>query len=188
MNTLNENSPTSPAEEKPQWLAERWPELRSPEPARDLWPDIARVLSSQEREVSERRRPRAALAAGLLLVALSASLAWQNLQQQRSYAQLRIDAQQQVEQRLRQIEAPYRYARVSYQSAWPELRAALPADTAQVIEANLRVIEQARADIERALNAEPDDPHLQALLHQVLEQELGLYKTAVRLGSTAPLI
>lgn len=166
-------------DEQPQWLQQALQQLpKEQSPARDLWPDIEQRMSTPQ------RRFPYAVAASVLIAGASLLFSYQLYQQQQDTA-LRLA---QAEQVLKQIDSPYRYARVSYQDSWPELREQLSADTAQVIEENLQLIHEARAKIEAAIQKEPNNMALQSLLHQSLDQELSVYRKANQVAQQRSLI
>lgn len=156
--------------EKPEWLQNQLNTL-SPEmtPARDLWPEIAKQLDKQPKQ----RWVPMAVAASVLVSAMSAVFTWQLYQQRESDA-----AVANAQLLLQQIESPYQQARVSYAEQWPNLRTSLDPETADTVERNLEIIQAAHQELAKALKKQPNDPALQQLLRQTLAKEIEVYQLA----------
>jgi anti-sigma factor RsiW len=139
---------------------------RAVEPARDLWPVIAR-RTLQKRRVS-------------LPLALAASVA---------AALIGVVATKYAEHALR---APVAASTVAVVPSAPQGRAvfvaqvvradpAVPAQTRAVIEHNLVIIQQALAEIEQAVEHDPGDANLRQLLISIHIQESALIERMQRL-------
>jgi len=159
----------------PEWLQDQLQALpRELAPTRDLWPEIAQQLD----QVRSNQQPRQrwlpmAVAASVLVSALSAVFTWQLYQQRESEVVL---ANAQL--LLQQLESPYQLARTSYAEQWPNLRANLDPETAATVERNLVIIRTAQEQLAKALKKQPDDPALQQLLRQTLAKEVEVYQVA----------
>lgn len=156
--------------EQPEWLRQQLDTL-SPElsPARDLWPDIAQQINRQPKQ----RWLPMAVAASVLVSALSGIFTWQMYQQRQSE-----QAIANAERLLQQIESPYSQARVSYAEQWPTMRANLDPETAAIVERNLQIIGEAHKELAKALKKQPNDPALQQLMRQTLAKEIEVYQVA----------
>ena len=156
--------------EQPEWLRKQLDTL-SPElsPARDLWPDIAQQINRQPKQ----RWLPMAVAASVLVSAMSGIFTWQMYQQRQSE-----QAIANAERLLQQIESPYSQARVSYAEQWPTMRANLDPETAAIVERNLQIIGEAHKELVKALQKQPDDPALQQLMRQTLAKEIEVYQVA----------
>ncbi|NQD36665.1 hypothetical protein HPT27_06480 [Permianibacter sp. IMCC34836] len=155
---------------KPEWLQAELKQLPSElAPERDLWPEIAQQISKPARQ----RWLPAAVAASVLVSAMSAVFTWQLYQQRSDDAALASS-----QQLLQQIESPYQLARTSYAEQWPTLKTNLDPETAATVERNLQIIRTAHEQLAKALNKQPDDPALQQLLRQTLAKEIEVYQLA----------
>lgn len=158
--------------ERPSWLEKYLSTLpREMDPRRDLWPDIARRLDAPGR----RNWIPAAVAASLILSAISALFTWHLYEQRQADAAALIAAREYI----RQIESPYLQARHTYEAQWPVLRGQLEPETAVLIERNLEIIRKANAELSRALERQPDSTGLQRLLRQTLAKEVDVYQRAL---------
>lgn len=159
----------------PEWLRNHLDRLPAQiAPARDLWPDIARRLDRPRQS----RGMVFAVAASIIISVTATFFTWQVFDRQRQDAAALLAAQQM----LAQIQQPYMPVRAGYEARWPELRAQLDPETAQVVEENLAIIRKANADLARALERQPDSPVLRQLLQQTLAQEMDVYRRAAAAG------
>ncbi len=154
--------------QKPDWLQNQLDTLPDElQPSRDLWPAIAEKLD---------RRPRSrwlptAVAASLLISALSALFSWHtSLQHQ--------DTTAATQQLLQQIGTPYQPVLASYRTQWPSIKKKMDPQTAATIEHNLQIIQQAYNELATALDKQPDDPVLQQLVRQTLNTQIDVYRRA----------
>lgn len=155
---------------KPAWLQNQLNTLpRELAPERDLWPEIAQHISTPARQ----RWLPTAVAASVLVSAMSAVFTWQLYQQRAADAALANS-----QQLLQQIESPYQLARTSYAEQWPALKTNLDPETAATVERNLQIIRTAHEQLAKALNKQPNDPALQQLLRQTLAKEIEVYQVA----------
>lgn len=162
----------------PDWLKPHLAALPAAlPPARDLWPDIARRLD----------RPRHsrvmvfAVAASVIVSVTATFFTWRVFEQQRQDAAALLAAQQM----LAQIQQPYLHVRAGYEARWPELRAQLDPETAQVVEQNLAIIRRANAELSAALERDPGSTVLRQLLQQTLAQEVDVYRRVAAAGRPA---
>ena len=158
------------SQEQPEWLRKELdtlaPELQ---PSRDLWPEIAHQMNRQPKQ----RWLPMAVAASVLVSAMSGIFTWQMYQQRQSE-----QAVANAERLLQQLESPYSQARVSYAEQWPTMRANLDPETAAIVERNLEIIGNAHQELAKALKKQPDDPALQQLMRQTLAKEIEVYQVA----------
>lgn len=82
---------------------------------------------------------------------------------------------------LDEVRAEYAEARGELARLLEERREYLPADTLEVVEANLGIIEDAVVDINRALAEYPEDPKLRGLLREAYRREVQVLQQAVQL-------
>lgn len=178
------------------------------QPARDLWPEIARAMGrsappsagaaidlASARQARNARAPRAqwpmALAACLGVVSLVGALCWSVLREPPA-ADLIAHAPgpasgQQVLVNFGPPEDPaYTAARAELERTFDErLKMLAPATQARV-QADLLTIRQANADLRAALAHDPASPLLLQLLHSTGQQEIDLYTSVAQ--STEPLL
>ncbi len=156
--------------DQPEWLRQQLDTLQPElQPSRDLWPEIAQQINRQPKQ----RWVPAAVAASVLVSAVSGIFTWQVYQQRQSDM-----AVANAERLLQQIESPYSQARVSYAEQWPSMRANLDPETAEIVERNLEIIGKAHQELAKALQKQPDDPALQQLMRQTLAKEIEVYQVA----------
>lgn len=82
------------------------------------------------------------------------------------------------------MEADYAQARDSLMQALETRRDQLPDELIVTIEENLNIIENAVVDINRALEANPQDPELERMLHAAYRSEVTLLQRVVQLDET----
>lgn len=156
---------------KPEWLQRQLGDLpRELNTPRDLWPGIA---ARMERKRTHAWIP-AAVAASLVLSVVSALFSWYLLEQRRDEAAYQL----QISQMLNQIESPYQATLANFRTQWPQTRERLDPQTATVIEENLRVIREANARLQKALENKPYDPVVQELIRRTLSAQIDVYKRA----------
>lgn len=165
-------------DDTPDWLKSRLATLPAGvPPARDLWPDIARRLD----------RPRHsrvlvfAVAASVFISITATFFTWRIFEQQRADAAALLAAQQM----LARMQQPYLPVRAGHDARWPELRAQLDPETAEVVEQNLAIIRKANADLSAALERDPGSTVLRQLLQQTLDQEVDVYRRVAAAGRPA---
>lgn len=130
-------------------------------PAKDLWPEIQAQAYAQQ---FQRRRPWQ-LAAGIAAVTLAAAFAWHLWQGPAPMVAGPALA-----------EEPYRRADVQLEQTYRAQLEQLAPDTRLQVAHDLEVIHNARADIRRALTADPGSPLLNELMATTWQQEIDLYR------------
>ena len=105
---------------------------------------------------------------------VSALFSWYLLEQRRDEAAYQL----QISQMLNQIESPYQATLANFRTQWPQTRERLDPQTATVIEENLRVIREANARLQKALENKPYDPVVQELIRRTLSAQIDVYKRA----------
>lgn len=181
---------------------------RAAQPARDLWPAIARQLGRQADPVDDtapRRAPRAAwpqwpmaLAASLGVVSLVGALCWSVIHERNATGLMArsapsaaaVTAAAAAARTLVNFEpthdADYVAARAGLERVFNErLRLLQPATRARV-QADLKIIRQANEDIRAALAKDPASPLLLKLLQNTGQQEIDLYTSVAE--STEPML
>ena len=173
------------ADHAPAWLQAHLQQLpREMEPKRDLWPAVERGVAQTLSPKKRFNQTPYALAASLVIALASLTYGWQSYQKQLAAEQRMAEAQQLIEQ----IEAPYQYARVSYQEHWSSIRQGLAPETVEVIEKNLAAVQAAQLQIIKAIKKDPGNSSLQHLMYQTLNQEMSLYKKAEKINARSLLI
>ena len=143
-------------------------------PQRYLWPSIVRGID---------RRPRStpqmafAAAAALAVVVVSAVVAWAVLHGRPAPGPALRTLAVSFEE---PGDAHYVAARTALEQTFRERLALLDPDTRAKIESSLAVIRQARADLRKALAADPESPVLEQLLESAWHDEFDLYDGVVR--------
>jgi len=178
------------------------------QPARDLWPAIARAVHSSAEgpagsltDLSAARAKRAAgtvpvpwpmaLAASLGVVALAVALCWSVLQQRRSAEQV-AKAATAAEAHAVQVafappqDADYLAAHAALERTFRSRLKLLAPITRARVEADLEVIRRANEDLRSALARDPASPLLLQLLQSTSQQEIDLYTSVAQ--STEPLM
>jgi hypothetical protein len=157
------------------------------EPARDLWPGIARKLDRAPR----RTRPMAlAAAAALAGACVAGTISWAVLQGRAGRTPTTAAARvaPRAAARTAAFDEPitprYVAARDSLEVSFRERLALLDPATRARVEASLEVIRHAHEDIRKALAADPASPVLEQLWQSTWHDELDLYERVVR--STQP--
>lgn len=165
---------------------------REIEPARDLWPAIARRLAEDGQAEEPRPRRRTGwwrqAAAAVVLVTLSSATTWL-VMSARTPEPERIAAVQLVQHELnaaRYLPAGYVEARAQLSAAFADSLARLSPQTRAVVEANLRDIERSLAEISTALARDPGNATLQQLLVAASTQELAYLDEVRRLAVSVP--
>lgn len=157
-------------------------------PSRDLWPGILESISTEP----HRARPQLprwpfALAAGLLVAVSAGYVGWIG---GRSTAPA-VATTASVDKRDQSLRpatfaAPagkgYLATRAELERTYNErLKLIAPATRAR-IEADLKVIRDANADIQAALQSDPQSPVLNRLMESIWQQEFDLYSTVARIS------
>jgi hypothetical protein len=144
-------------------------------PARNLWPGIAKRITTQ----SQRPRP-------LMLAAISAAAAaclatlftWAALQGRSVPPVIQVVASQGSFDEPR--DPKFVLARDTMEKTFRERLALLKPDTRKQIESSLAVIHQAQDDIRKALATDPQSPTLEQLLQSTRHDEFDLYQNVVQ--------
>ena len=164
-------------------------------PARDLWPEVAERLRGAEGArlvgrpgLARWRSPMALAAAASVLVALTATL-WLRGQQPRPAAgappgTLIAVASVDPAADLLATEREYARATADLMAAIDSQKAALTPETRQVLEANLRTIDEALAQVRAALRKDPGNGALTHLLTSTHQKKLDALQRVVRLNRT----
>lgn len=167
------NTSKQTPETQPQWLQQALRDLpQEMNPEHELWPAIA----SQLKPAQQKRWVPVAIAASVLVSVLSVGSSFYLYQRQQT---LQNDMALLTMQKL---ESPYQFARASYAQAWPQIKQNLDPETAREVEHNLLVIANARDELAKALNKNPDDQIVQNLLRQTLLQEIDTYAQIQKLA------
>jgi hypothetical protein len=181
---------------------------REVQPARDLWPAISAAIQqgaapdatvptdlASVRAARNARTPRAswplALAACLGVVSLVGALCWSVLRQPAATAvTARASVVPRAGQKLVSFGPPqdpaYEAARADLERTFDERLKLLAPATRLRVQADLKTIQQANADLRAALAHDPASPLLLQLLHSTGQQEIDLYTNVAQ--STEPLL
>jgi hypothetical protein len=151
-------------------LQNRLPHLpREIQPAADLWTEIApRLARSGQRRGSPVWR---FAAAALLLMAASSSVTWL-LVRRPAVATTRS---------IRSLEADYARAARELTQLYDAARSALSPETRAVLEANLVVIERALGEARAALESDPTNPALAAIVATAYRRKIEFLEQATTL-------
>ncbi len=161
---------------------------RSIDPPRDLWPEIAAAVERRrvvrERFGGERRALLVAAAAAVVVAVAVGYFAGRQASPPEvvdvgppsalRQARLGVDS-------LAEARVGLERARDQAEMAFAARRDDLPPETVRVIDSNLRVIEQAIAEISAALEEEPDNARLALRLASVYRRQIELLERATRL-------
>jgi hypothetical protein len=165
-------------------------------PPRDLWPAIAAKLSEQSRAAPRRFGWPAALAAGLLVAAISALLTWGLMRDPDPATGENLTGENLLAGRSASQAAPLP---VSYgpNSALGEVQLKarddllvqfrprldeLPPETRETVVRNLAIIQRAADEIDAALAQDPASGLLNGLLLSTYQEELQIYSKVVIAG------
>ena len=185
---------------------------RAVQPARDLWPPIARQLGRQADPVDDTAprhapgaAPRAAwpqwpmaLAASLGVVSLVGALCWSVIHERNAAGLMArsapsaaaVTAAAAAARTLVNFEptydADYVAARASLERVFNERLQLLQPATRTRVQADLKIIRQANEDIRAALAKDPASPLLLKLLQSTGQQEIDLYTSVAE--STEPML
>ncbi len=163
---------------------------RSIEPARDLWRGIeARIEAVEaggERAGRARRRYRIAWAAGIAAVVIAAaSIATMAIigigRTRTAPGMTATPAAMKVSTELAQAHAAFETARVQLIAALEARRGSLSPQTLEVVDHNLGIIDEAIANIRAAMETDPGNTELPALLVAIYRQEIDLLRQAAQL-------
>jgi hypothetical protein len=161
--------------ERPDWLDRHLEALpRELEPARDLWPGIARRLPRR----GNRHWQVSAMAASVLVAAGLALFAWQTLR----VAQWEREATAAL---LAELIEPYEHIRTAQETRWQAVRAALDPEFAALLQEDMDELRSARSALSNALVTAPADAGLHSLYRQVVTREAELIETGARLATPA---
>lgn len=164
-------------------------------PERDLWPAIAGAAGIGSRRRGERRiafsLPQL-LAASIALLLLGGGATWLGLSRGDGRPGEPVAVAPADSLPAMPAPRPVRFGRERYDSAVAELsrilaqhRERLDTTTVRVLEENLRVIDDAIAQAQRALEADPANPYLNGHLAQTMQRKLELLRRVAAVTATA---
>jgi hypothetical protein len=163
------------------------------EPPRDLWPDIAAEITARRRFVllrSAASRPSLAWAAGLAAAAAVVVAVWVV---PRGQSPAPVAAGPTPEAVVRpaalgtgldgfaEAERDYQRATAELMAALETRRASLSPESAAAIDENLKVIDQALAEIRVALERDPSSPRLGRMLTSTYEKKIQTLRRVLKL-------
>lgn len=143
---------------------------REIDPERDLWPGIERRITnlpqSRRSEWMQRWMPVGVAASFVLaLSALAVSIYRTSFEAPRQLT---------FEQSMTQMDAEYRRVRAPLVRQFEQEKRNLDPELAELVSRNLQIIDRAKAELEQALERDPDNPRLLEMLMRVNQQELDL--------------
>ena len=147
------------------------------EPARDLWPGVARRIASAQRFEGRRKAHSTwwLAAAALIGVAVGAALMLQRQQPTEAIAS-RGQPAASLDVTLASWEQEILQHRTTLLASLDRQRDRLPAESIRAVEENLHLIDEAIREIRAALAKDPDNPKLNFLLASAYQQEVHLLK------------
>ena len=167
---------------------------RSVRPRRDLWPEILDRITAPEPRESRWAFPGgwpAALAAGLVLMAVSSLATWQVADRRvdDDGPVLMVSSGPAVPARLAGMQGlgdRYRLDREQLAEAFEDKLQQLNPETREAVLANLRDIQRALTEINSALDADPNNVLLQQLLVATYQEELAVFDQVNRIVAGSP--
>jgi anti-sigma factor RsiW len=161
-------------------------------PGRDLWPELAARLRGAEGArgvvvrpaVARWMRPAALAAAAAVLIALSASL-WKRGSAPAPVTPmgtLQPAAMGQASTSLLEAEREYARATAALMAALDQQKDTLPPETRATLDANLKTIDDALAEVRTALQKDPGNAQLAHLLTSTHQKKLDALQRVVRLN------
>jgi anti-sigma factor RsiW len=153
---------------------------RNIRPARDLWPGIAGRLPARRRPPLPWRGWIPLAAAALLLVAVTATITWRLSRGPAAGTPARAASASPALAAFA-ADRDYVLAAADLERVLSENRDRLAPSTVALLERNLAVIDSAIAEARAALEADPANADLRALLWSVQRQKLDLLDRATRL-------
>ena len=153
------------------------------EPARDLWPAIADDLG---RPRSARRWPAIAAAMLILAAAATTSTMWRSVSTGGSPPSGVVVARYLDDDAdLREAEEEFRKATTKLMVVLERRKAQMSPQAVAELERNLRVVNDAIAEIGAAMERDPDNPRLERLFADVYSTKVELLRSAVRAAGAA---
>lgn len=151
-------------------------------PPRDLWPAVAARLSGPSGRAPRPWRWPAALAAGLLIAAISALMTWSLLRKPAGETMAQATALPVRYGPHSPLGAAQLVARDELLGAFRARLGELPPATREIVVRNLAVIQRAADEIDAALADDPASALLNGLLLSAYQQELEIYAKVVAAG------
>lgn len=150
-------------------------------PGRDLWPGIEAAIAEPEKAAHRRGRPWFAQAAAvLLLVAASSLITYTLTVDEPDVAPVATNATLELAPASfggdYRLGADYQLARASLEDRLDRVLERLPPEQRAEVEENLAIIQGAIAEINTALEQEPDNVLLQELLLDTYREELAVMR------------
>lgn len=149
-------------------------------PERDLWPEIETAISNPVREKSRWTPMFAQAAAVVLLVGASSGLTYLAVKDERTVTVPVYTPEYVFEQaafgKSHNLGTDYQDARADLVSRLDQQLERLSPEEREDVEKTLLVIREAIADINVALEQDPDNAHLQELLQKTYREELNVMR------------
>jgi len=156
---------------------------RTLDPERDLWPEIAERFDLAEGRGSRRWHWTPLAAAAVVLVALAAALVVNTLVRRAPSEPVAAATPQSAGVVLAGLEAEYAEATAELEAALEAGRDVLKPETVAVIEGSLRVIDEAIAEAQAALAADPANAELVRRVGAGYALKVDLLRRAARLAA-----
>ena len=149
-------------------------------PERDLWPEIESVITNPVRERSRWTPMFAQAAAVVLLIGASSGLTYVVVKDERAVT-VPVYTPELIFERAafganHNLGSDYQDARADLASRLDQQLARLSAGEREDVEKTLLVIQEAIADINTALEQDPDNAYLQELLQKTYREELNVMR------------
>jgi hypothetical protein len=168
---------------------------RSVQPERDMWPEILDRITAPQPVQPRWGFPGgwpAALAAGLVLMAVSSLATWQIVDRRHDGSNgpaAMVSSGPAVPARLAGMQGlgdRYRLDREQLAEAFDDRLRQLQPETREAVLANLRDIQRALTEINSALDADPNNVLLQQLLVATYQEELAVFDQVNRIVAASP--
>lgn len=168
---------------------------RSVQPERDIWPEILDRITAPQPVQPRWGFPGgwpAALAAGLVLMAVSSLATWQIVDRRHDGSNgpaAMVSSGPAVPARLAGMQGlgdQYRLDREQLAEAFDDRLRQLQPETREAVLANLRDIQRALTEINSALDADPNNVLLQQLLVATYQEELAVFDQVNRIVAASP--
>ena len=180
---------TSGDPERPDDLGRRLTELDwDMQPKRDLWPDISSRIHFSDRKIKAKARPAwlpFAMAASVVVATVSLVFSTMSLQRSNDADKYATTLAMYQQAQIQLIDQQHQMVRVQFSQLLERERDTLSAGFITEVENLMMTVDQASAEIKKAMAAQPNDPDYASMLVRTYQQELKFLNkvTALRVTS-----